>query len=138
MGSRMPLVAVVSTAGLTFLSGCGGAGEVIATGDDIVLVSERTGDGMDAMGGGRLEMVGGCLGASGAVIVWPHGTEVVSDDPLTVDIPDYGTFTVGDEVRVGGGYVVEHSSNDIEPGPYEVAGVTVPAACAKHDIFLAH
>ena len=103
-----------------------------------MLVSERTGDAMDAQGGGRLEIVGGCLGANGVVIVWPHGTEVVGDDPLTVDIPDYGTFTVGDEVLVGGGFVVEHSSDDIEAGPYEVAGVTVPAACAKHDIFLAH
>ena len=138
MGSRITLVGAVSAAGLTLLSGCGGAGEVIATGDDVVLVSERTGDGMDAMGGGRLEMVGGCLGADGVVIVWPHGTEVVGDDPLTVDIPDYGTFTVGDEVRVGGGYVLEHSSDDIEPGPYQIAGVTVPEACAKHGSFLAH
>jgi hypothetical protein len=138
MGSRIMLVGAVSAVGLTLLSGCGGEGEVIATGDDVVLVSERTGDGMDAMGGGRLEVVGGCLGARGVVIVWPHGTEVIADDPLTVDIPDYGTFTVGDEVWVGGGNVVEHSSDDIEPGPYEVAGVTVPAACAKHDIFLAN
>ncbi len=72
------------------------------------------------------------------VIVWPHGTEVVGDNPPTVDIPDYGTFTVGDRVLVGGGFVIEHSSDDIEPGPYEVAGVTFPAACAKHDIFLAN
>jgi len=93
---------------------------------------------MDALGGGRMEVVGGCLGAHGSVIVWPHGTEVVKEEPLTIDIPNYGTFALGDEVQVGGGYVLEHSSSDVEPGPYEVGGVTVPAECAEHDIFLAH
>jgi hypothetical protein len=35
--------------------------------------------------------------------------------------------------------VLEHSADEIEPGPYEVAGVmvTVPTDCAEHDIFLA-
>ena len=72
------------------LSGCGG--QVISAGDVTVLVSERGSGGMDALGGGVLEVVGGCLGASGSVIVWPHGTDVVQDDPLTIDIPDYGRF----------------------------------------------
>lgn len=118
------------------LAGCGG-GEVISAGNVTVLVSERTGSGMDALGGGRLEVVGGCLGASGSVIVWPHGTEVADEDPLTIEIPDEGTYALGEEVRLGGGYVLEHSSEDVEPGPYDVAGVTVPAGCAEHDIFLA-
>jgi hypothetical protein len=103
-----------------------------------VLVSQRAAGGMDALGGGRVEVVGGCLGASGSVIVWRHGTEVVKDDPLTIDIPNYGTFAFGDQVEVGGGYVAKHSSDNVEPGPYQVGGVTVPAECAKHDIFLAH
>ena len=127
----------VGSAGLLlFMTACGG--EVITAGDVSVLVSERTSSGMDALGGGRLEVVGKCLGASGSVIVWPHGTDVVKQDPLAIDIPDYGTFMLGDEVQVGGGFVLEHSSNDVEPGPFEVAGVSVPAECAKHDIFLAH
>jgi hypothetical protein len=103
----------------------------------MVLVSGRPKAGMDALGGGRLEVVGGCLGASGSVIVWPQGTEVIDEDPLQIDVPDYGTFNVGDEVRVGGGYLLEHSAVDVEPGPYEVAGVIVPASCAEYDIFLA-
>ena len=103
-----------------------------------MLVSERTGDAMDALGGGKLEVVGGCLGADGNVIVWPHGTEVVEENPLTIRIPDNGEFALGDKVQVGGGFVREHSSETVEPGPYEVAGVTVPAECAEHDIFLAH
>ena len=121
---------------IVFLSACGG-GRVISAGDVTVLVSERPSGGMDAQGGGRLEVVGGCLGASGSVIVWPHGTEVVDADPLRIEVPDHGTFGLGQEVLVGGGYVLEHSAGEVEPGPFEVAGVTVPARCAEHDIFLA-
>ena len=131
---------VGSAAAVPLLTACGGqaSGQVISAGDVAVLVSERTETGMEALGGGRLEVVGGCLGASGSVIVWPHGTDVADEDPLTVEVPDYGTFRLGDDVQVGGGYVLDHSSEDVEPGPYDVAGVTVPAECAEHDIFLAH
>lgn len=118
------------------LAACGG--QAISAGDVTVLVSERADAGMDALGGGKLEVVGGCLGAGGSVIVWPHGTDVVQDDPLTIDIPGYGTFALGDEVQVAGGYVLEHSSDDVAPGDYPVSGVSVPAECAKYDIFLAH
>jgi hypothetical protein len=127
-------VAVVAVGGL--LSGCGG--KAIRVGDTTVLVSEFPRSGMDALGGGRLEVVGGCLGASGTVIVWPYRTRVVSEDPLTISIPDRGTFALGDDVEIGGGYVLEHTSTAVEPGPYEVGGVTVPAECAENDIFLAH
>lgn len=121
------------------LGGCtGGAGQVITVGTSTVLVSKRMGFGMEALGGGRLEVVGGCLGASGVVIVWPHGTRVVSESPLAISVPEYGTFALGDQVRVGGGFVLEHSSDTVESGPYEVGGVTVPAKCAEHDIFLAY
>ena len=136
MRTRLIVAYIAMAPGLTLVSACGG--QVSSAGDVTVLVSERTGAGMDALGGGRIEVVGGCLGASGSVIVWPHGTEVVKEDPLTIDIPDYGTFALGDEAHVAGGYVLEHSSSDVEPGPYKVGGVTVPAECAEHDIFLAH
>jgi hypothetical protein len=129
-------VRFITLAVLLPLSACGG--QVISAGGVNVLVAERADAGMDALGGGTLEVVGGCLGASGSVIVWPHGTEVGQDDPLTIDVPGYGRFTLGDEVQVGGGYVLEHSSDNVEPGGYPVAGFTVPAECAKHDIFLAH
>jgi hypothetical protein len=35
---------------------------------------------MDAFSGGRIEVVGGCLGASGSVVVWPHGKPIRSFD----------------------------------------------------------
>jgi len=129
----VPVVALV-VGGL--LGGCGG--KELTAGDTTVLVSEFARSGSDALGGGRLEIVGGCLGADGTVIVWPYGTRVVSGRPLTISIPDKGTFALGDDVEVGGGYVLEHTSTTVEPGPYEVGGVTVPAACAEHDIFLAN
>lgn len=125
-----------SAAGLLLLGGCGG--HVISTGEAAVLVSEFAESGMDALGGGRIEVVGGCLGASGSVIVWPHGTEVVHEDPLTIDIPGYGTFALGDDIEMAGGYVLEHSSEESQPGAYEVAGITIPDECARHDVFLAH
>ena len=101
---------------------------------------------MDAGHGGRLEVVGGCLGAGGWVIVWPHGTDVVEEDPLRIEVPDYGTFGLGDDVQVGGGVGLEHMPGDwlerfpgdVEPAPVEVAGVTVPAECAKHNTWVAN
>lgn len=118
------------------LSSC--SGQVISAGDITVLVAERADSGMDALGGGTLEVVGGCLGAGDSVILWPNGTQVVKDSPLTIDVPGNGRFALGDEVQVGGGYVLEHSSRGVEPGEFEAGGVTVPAECARHDIFLAN
>ena len=132
-GRRIRLVAGLMIC--TGLTGC--AGKVIVAGEVSVLVSERATSGMDALGGGRLDVVGGCLGAGGTVIVWPHGTKVVNEDPLTIEIPDNGTFTLGEEVRVGGGYVLEHSPGEGAADSFEVAGVTVPSSCSEHDVFLA-
>jgi hypothetical protein len=132
------LHAVVVSAVLVLAAGCGG--RVVTAGDVTVLVSARTGAGMEALGAGPLSLVGGCLGLGDFVVVWPHGTEVVDEDPLVVEVPDVGRAGLGDRVEVGGGFVVEHSDRDEapEPGPREVGGVTVPASCARHDVFLAH
>lgn len=132
----LPVVGVLGALALT--AGCGG--RVVTAGDVTVLVSARTGAGMDALGAGRLSVVGGCLGLGGFVVVWPAGTEVVEEDPLLVEVPDVGRVGLGDRVQVGGGFVVEHSDSDEagEPGPLEVGGVTVPASCARRDVFLAH
>ena len=123
---------------LTLLVGCGGGGQVLSAGEVTVLVSKDLDAGMSAELTGRLEVVGGCLGANQSTVIWPHGTEVVNEDPLRIEIPTVGTFGLGDELRIGGGYVLEHTSTHVEPGPFEEGGVTVPADCAAHDIFLAH
>jgi hypothetical protein len=127
---------VASAALLFILTACGD--QATTAGNVSVLVSEPTSTGMLSLMSGRLEVVGECLGANGSVIVWPPGTDVVKQDPLTIDIPDKGTFTIGDEVQVGGGLVLQRSGDDVERGRLEVAGVSVPAECAKHHIFLAH
>lgn len=113
---------------------------MLTAGDVTVLVSARTGTGMDALGSGPLSVVGGCLGLGEFVVVWPPGTDVVDEDPLRLDLPDVGTVGLGDPVQVAGGFVVEHAEGDEtrEPGPAEVGGVTVPRRCAAHDVFLAH
>ena len=66
-------------------------------------MSERVNFGMDAVLGGSLEVLGGCLGVGGVVVVWPHGTDVVDEDPVTIEIPGMGRYTVGDQVEIGGG-----------------------------------
>jgi len=88
---------------------------------------------MEALGGGTVDVVDGCLGADGAVIIWPHGTEVVSADPLTVDVPDVGEVTLGDAVQLGGGFVFEPTS---EGQTYD--SELVPPSCADRPVFLAH
>lgn len=131
---------ITSSAGgllaVLLLTAC--SGKVLTTDGAVVLVSERPSAGMDALGGGRLEVIDGCLGAGGAVIVWPFRTTIVDHDPLTIEIPDDGVYALGDDVQVSGGYVLEQSSTARVAGPFEVSGVTVPAACAEHDVFLAH
>ena len=86
-----PLLATALLAGS--LSGCGGA-EVAVVDDVTVLIGARSGSGMDALLPGRLAVVDGCLGldyedgAVSYVVIWPHGTEVVRDSPLTIALPD--------------------------------------------------
>ena len=85
------------------------SGKVIDAGGVKVMVAGYQSGGSDALGGGTLEVVGDCLGADGDVYVFPQGTKVVDEDPLTVDIPDVGEVSLGEEFDVGGGWEVEHS-----------------------------
>lgn len=74
---------------------------------------------------------------AGWVVVWPYGTTVVDEDPLTIEIPDTATFIPGDHVQVGGGFVLEHTSGGRPVASFEAGGVAVPRSCAEHDVFLA-
>jgi hypothetical protein len=117
------------------LTACGG--RVVEAGDVTVLVGQRSGSGMDALGGGVLEVVGDCLGAGGYTVVWPHGTEVVDEDPLTIDVPGEGEVTLGDEVSLPGGYVSESDGGArTATGPVQAGGVTVPEDCVGKGVFL--
>ncbi len=107
-GSRLSsrLVATALLAGS--LSACGSA-EVAVVDDVTVLIGARSGSGMDALLPGRLAVVDGCLGldyedgAVSYVVIWPHGTEVVRDSPLTLALPDAEEHQLGDQLQVGGG-----------------------------------
>jgi hypothetical protein len=131
------VIGVIVVVGLVVLFGIRScSGRVIEAGGVIVLVAGYQNGGSDALGGGTLEVVGECLGADGGVYVFPRGTEVVDEDPLTIDIPGFGEVSLGEDFEVGGGWEIEHSSDDVKPGPVELGGVTVPAACAAYDVFL--
>ena len=129
MLSSVALVVVVAS-----LSACGSA-QAIDGGDATVLVAERTRKGMDALLEGTLAVVDGCLGITDGttyadtVVVWPHGSEVTSDDPATIDLPGVGEVAVGDGVSVGGG--VDRSNTG------RVGGLTVPSYCDSSEIWLA-
>jgi hypothetical protein len=119
----------------TLLAGCGGA---VETSEATVLVAAPATSGMDARGGGTLEVVDGCLGTDGAVVVWPFRTRVVREQPLAIEVPGAGVVALGERVTLGGGFVQETGSGDPARQPLVVGGVTVPAPCARGDVFLAN
>jgi hypothetical protein len=117
------------------LGACGGA---VQTPEATVLVSPPLTSGMDALGGGRLEVVDGCLGTDGVVVVWPPRTRVVREQPLTIEVPGAGVVALGEQVALGGGFVQEGDDDTRRRQPLEAGGVTVPAACAGGSVFLAY
>ena len=137
------VAALVAGIALSACTGSSGGTAARATGDTKartqeaqVLVSDPTGASMSALTSGQLEVLGGCLGAGGSVIVWPPGTKVVKTGPLTISIPSNGTFSIGDEVSVGGGYIHE-PPNDPVTDEVKAGSVEVPDACKAHPVFLA-
>jgi hypothetical protein len=85
--------------------GSSGDGDVLRAGSHYVIVG-ADGD-LDNVAGfglpsGRVELVGDCLGIDGRTVIWPHGTEIVSTDPLEVDVPDFGKLSEGDEFSEAG------------------------------------
>lgn len=114
---KSQLVAAVGVTAL--LSACGTGVEVLHSGDVTVLVGDDDQGPQVGVGfSGYVVLAGDCLGIAtkayhqsrhgmkagpGAryTAVWPHGTKVVSDDPLTIDVPQLGKVRVGD--LIGGG-----------------------------------
>jgi hypothetical protein len=125
---RLSVLAMLTLVGVgTSLSGCGGGGDgsVLRSGNSVVLVGpELHGPTVGVGFGGRVVMVGHCLGISGVLTIWPHGTTVTSNDPLTIDVPGVGPLTVGDSVMGG--------ASGSGPGPtsYLPKGIdAVPSGC---------
>lgn len=101
-------------------SACGaGDGTIIRSRDSIVLVGAKgAGDDMAGTGFvGEVEMVGDCLGVSDTTVFWPHGTTVVDDEPLTIDVPGLGRIGVGDQVSGGADAYVDYLPSGIDAIP---------------------
>lgn len=102
---RLLLIALFS---LPSLSACDGDNERDATvlqSAGVSVVVAKSDMGGDAAGigvGGKVALVGKCLGIDGESVVWPPGTEVASEDPFTITVPNLGKLTVGDDVSTGG------------------------------------
>ena len=127
----------VSAAMCWALGGCaGGGGEVAHAGDVAIIVGEKSGDAADALLSGMLADVSGCLGVDDTVVVWPHGTRVVQERPLSVAVPGVGRVGLGDEVKLGGGVALDQYPVPRTVGDFDIAGVTVPAACTTHNVWV--
>src|SRR3954452_361212 len=86
-------VLAVALGTVCVLAGCGGGqGDVLRSEDSTVLVGAKVdGDSLAGIGySGTVAMVGQCLGLNEATVIWPHGTQIASDDPLTIDVPGLG------------------------------------------------
>lgn len=130
MALTVGIRAVAALTALVWVTGCSGSeGEaaIIDTGDSYVLVAPMgADDNVAGVGlGGSVTMAGSCLGIEAGTILWPHGTKVVSDDPLTIEVPKLGRITVGDRVS-GGGSQYARLPKGIEK---------IPSGCASEEVY---
>lgn len=131
---------LASGALLLLLVGCStspmSGGSVLTAGTVSVLVGAPAASGADALLSGPLAVVSDCLGVGDSVVVWPHGAVLVAGTPLTIRIPNVGTFAVGDHVAISGGSTAETAGGHPPGKAFDTAGVTVPASCAQHDVWI--
>ena len=137
-------LAVLTLAVLTTAAACGGpvepAGPASAaatpaagTAEVTVLVSDPTQASMQALLSGRLRVLRGCLGVGDSVVVWPPGTSTDSGDSLRITIPNLGSYGLGDDIELGGGYAERpHEGSQ----PWQLDTMTVPEGCGE-TVFLA-
>lgn len=122
---RSMVLAVVVACGVV---ACGGQSEV-NRGDYTIFVHggsllPRGGD--DALVVGTLTTWSGCVllqmeGFDHAYpVIWPSGTSIAGDDPLTLRLPSGEELTVGQAVSGGGGYY-QATSDQVD--------VDIPAQC---------
>ncbi|MFC3690339.1 hypothetical protein ACFOLH_18480 [Aquipuribacter hungaricus] len=118
------------------LPACGGASAAddSAPAPTRVVVAEEV-DGMEALISGRLTATGGCLGIDEQLTVFPVGTTVLHPDPLQIEIPGRGKFTIGDSISLGGGHT--SPTTDTE-GRQVAAGTVIPAECAGSRVIVTH
>ena len=125
---RVGVGGLLLASGLALLSGCGeDPGSVLKGADQMVLVGAE-GDGGNLAGvgfGGVVTLVGDCLGIDASTVIWPHGTKVVLESPLTIDVPGVGRVAVGDRIEGGGDPYGSHLPDGID---------AIPSVCPSDDV----
>jgi hypothetical protein len=141
MRIRALVVLTMIVAG-SLLSGCGDHdGHVLRSGSAFVLVgaSDEARRLPHSTITGRVSIVGGCLGINGsavdgATVIWPHGTKITAEDPLTIDVPGLGSLRVGDGVDGSGDQFVNHRPGQ-EYVDYLPQGIDrVPTGCRRNQV----
>lgn len=121
---------VWSIVALVVLAGCGDGQSEEVSGEFSIYVHDSSpfsGGGSDALLEGTLVVRDGCvLLDSGEVrpVVWPMGTSIVDDDPLTLELRSGERLQEGQRVSGGGG---SHAVNS------EVVQVDIKAECFRGD-----
>jgi hypothetical protein len=126
----------------SLLSGCGDQdGRVLRSGSTFVLVgasgAARTLPHSTITG--RVGIVGDCLGingsaVNGATVIWPHGTKITADDPLTIEVPGLGRVRVGDSVDGSGDQVVNHRPGQEHLDRLPKGVDRVPTGCRRNQV----
>lgn len=125
---RIAALAALATAGLTACTGgAGHNGLTLTEGNPRAVIGDYTLDGASQGGEGQGKLTianGGCLrldsgGGQEYLLVFPHGTEMLSNGRPGVDIQGK-RYLVGDEATFGGGYrtldnAEHHSVADCQP-----------------------
>lgn len=115
------------------VGGCA-SGQRVDVGGLTVLIAEPADSGDDALLAGKLSDVGGCLGIEGFAVVWPNGTRVSDEGPLSLTVPGQPKVGMGERIEVGGGVLFE--ANEQEPKDYSIAGVSIPARCVAAGVWM--
>ncbi len=111
-----------------------GGPKTIETASGFVLVSGAADYGSDAAFDSRLEFTAnGCLGIAGPneraasqVVVFPAGTTVTQEDPLTIEVN-------GSEVSIGEAF--SGSGGEVKPTESDLVP-TAPPECLEQSVFL--
>lgn len=113
---------MVAATVVVVLVGCGGQSEASLGGFTIYVhdASILPRGGSDAIPGGVLETRDGCVLLDGMPVVWPSGTSIVDEDPVTLELRSGQRLEVGQRVSGAGG---------THPAGSESVEVDVDAGC---------
>ncbi|MFW6195028.1 MAG: hypothetical protein ACOC5M_00720 [Chloroflexota bacterium] len=107
-GSQILTAAALGLVVAFALVGCDGQSEV--SGDKYSIYVQDAlfpREGEDGVVFGRLVTRDGCVlleeGDIAFPVIWPRGTSIASEDPLTLELPSGENITMGERVRGGGG-----------------------------------